>query len=462
MATAIRSKHERDLTTGPIFKNLITFAIPLVLTNLLQLIFNATDIAVLRALVNERAVASVGTTTSIINLLVNFFIGLSVGASVVLSRCVGSADSKKAKKVVGTAISLSLITGVFLMIVGYFGARTFLIWMDCPPTLLEGATKYLQIYFLGMPIILFYNFSAGLLRAVGDSMRPMIYLMVAGVANVGLNIFFILVFNMTVEGVAIGTVASQGIAGILALLAMLKSDGYAKFSFKQLKVSKQELKDILLIGLPTGLQSTMFSISNVIIQSTVNTFGEFAVAGNTASSQIDGMIGISGNSIAHACMSFVSQNYGAKNVKRIKKVIFLSIFVVLAMQSFLGMVAFLFAKPLCSIFAQTEGALEFAAVRLRLMCCSFGLCGCMEIVSYALRAVGKSITSMLISLFFVCVFRVIWIKTFYLSNPTFLMIFISYPVSWLLCLIVDIIVIARVMSKLRASFERDKNLKVAE
>lgn len=450
MAVAI-AKNERDLTKGPIGKNLIIFAIPLIITNIMQLLFNATDIAVLRFMVDEKAVASVGATSSLTHLIVNFFVGLSVGSSVVLSRCVGANNVDKARRVVGTAVSISLIGGVALLLIGVFGARFFLHLMDCPDSLIDGATKYLQIYFLGAPIVLFYNFSAGMLRAVGDTFRPMLYLIIAGIANVVLNFFFIAVCGLTVEGVAIGTVAAQGISSVLAFIAMRKTDGYSRISFKHLKVYKTELVDIVKIGIPSAIQSIMFSISNVIIQSTVNSFGDLAVAGNTAASQVDAFVYTSGNSIAHASISFASQNYGAKKIDRVKKGLFISIAIVFIVQFSVGLLMVIFAKPLTSIFAESESALLYSKQRIDVMGLFYFMCGIMEVLTYNMRALGKSTTSMVISIFFVCIMRIIWLKTFFLLNKTYAMIFYSYPISWLLCIIVTAMFLIPLIKKLSIS-----------
>ncbi len=447
MAVAV-AKNERDLTKGPIAKNLILFAIPLIITNIMQLLFNATDIAVLRFMVDEKAVASVGATSSLTHLIVNLFVGLSVGSSVVLSRCVGANNVDKARRVVGTAVAISLIGGFMLLLIGLFASRFFLQLMGCPDTLIDGATKSLQIYFLGAPIVLFYNFSAGMLRAVGDTFRPMLFLMIAGVANVVLNFFFIAVCGLTVEGVAIGTVAAQGISSVLAFIVMRKTDGFSKFSFKHLKVYKSELIDIVKIGIPSAIQSVMFSISNVLIQSTVNSFGDVAVAGNTAASQVDAFVYTTGNSIANASISFASQNYGAGKIDRVKKGIFISIVIVFAVQFGVGLLMLTFARPLTSIFAESENALMYSRQRLDIMGLFYFMCGIMEVLTYNMRALGKSITSMVISIFFGCIMRIIWLKTFFLLNPTYAMIFYSYPISWLLCIIVTSMFLIPLIKKL--------------
>ena len=454
MAVAV-AKNERDLTKGPIAKNLILFAVPLIITNIMQLLFNATDIAVLRFMVDEKAVASVGATSSLTHLIVNLFVGLSVGSSVVLSRCVGANNVDKARRVVGTAVAISLIGGVMLLLIGLFASRFFLQLMGCPDTLIDGATKYLQIYFLGAPIVLFYNFSAGMLRAVGDTFRPMLFLMIAGVANVVLNFFFIAVCGLTVEGVAIGTVAAQGISSVLAFIVMRKTDGFSKFSFKHLKVYKSELIDIVKIGIPSAIQSVMFSISNVLIQSTVNSFGDVAVAGNTAASQVDAFVYTTGNSIANASISFASQNYGAGKIDRVKKGIFISIAIVFIVQFGVGLLMVTFAKPLTSIFAESESALLYSKQRIDVMGLFYFMCGIMEVLTYNMRALGKSMTSMVISIFFVCIMRIVWLKTFFLLNKTYAMIFYSYPISWLLCIIVTSMFLIPLIKKLSISVKEN-------
>ncbi len=449
-------KREVDLSNGPIFKRLIAFAFPMVLTSILQLLFNATDIAVLKMMVNENAVAAVGATSALVNLLINFFIGLSSGSSVILARCVGQNDMEKARKVVGTAISISLISGIFLMVVGFFCSELFLIWMGCPKELLKDATTYMQIYFVGIPIVLFYNFSASLLRAVGDSMRPLIYLAISGVANVGLNVLFIAVFNMTVEGVAIGTVGSQLICSVLALIAMKKSTGFSRFEFKRLRVYKKELSAILKVGVPSGLQSILFALSNVLISSNINSFGTQTIAGNTGGHQIDGFVYVTGNAIAQANMAFVSQNYGAGKANRIKKSIIITILTACTAQLIVGLLAFAFSRPLTSIFIETEQAYQIARLRLIYLGILYFIAGAFETLAYAMRALDKSVVSMVITLIFACFFRIFWLNTFFLLNPTITMIYISYPISWFLSFVVLLIFLIPQLKKIERKLKTEK------
>lgn len=435
------AKHEIDLTNGPIFKKLLVFALPLIFTNLLHLIFNATDIIVLGVLVDEFAVGAVSATTPLVSLIINLFIGLSVGASVVLSKCVGKGDKEKARKVVGTSTVLSIIIGVFLLFVGYFGSYTFLSWMGCAESLIDNATKYLQIYFLGVPVIIFYNFASGLLRAVGDTFRPMLFLLVAGIANVALNVFFIKVFNLTVEGVAIGTVVSQGISAVLALIVLLKSDGFCKLSLKRFKIYKAELIDILKVGLPSGLQSTMFSISNVLIQATINGYGELAITANGIAQQFDAFVYTVGQAMSLACMSFVAQNYGAIKANRIKSGIAKSCILSFIFQLSFGLLVILLSDVLCGIMTDDINIIKLVKIRLNLLCSLYFICGIMEVLINSLRALGKSTSAMIVSIFFVCVFRIIWLNSIYLLSPSLSMVFYSYPVSQLLCIIVNLLIL---------------------
>ena len=450
--TAI-AKNERDLTNGSIFKKLFLFALPLIFTNVLQLLFNATDVAVLGMMVDDKAVGAVSATTSLVHLIVNLFLGLSVGASVVLSKCVGKRDIEKAGRVVGTATVLSIVIGIFLLCVGFFGAETFLIWTSCPENLLPQATAYLRIYFLGAPIILFYNFAAGMLRAVGDTLRPMIFLMIAGVANVGLNVFFIAVFNLTVEGVAIATISSQGISAVLSLIVMIKSKGYLHLSVKKLRIRKNELMEILKVGVPAGLQSSMFSISNVLIQTSVNSLGEVFTIANGVSSQFDGFVYTMGNSTALACMSFVSQNYGARKPKRIKKALFSAMAIGSTLSLSVGGIVWLFADQLCGIMTSSPQVIAIAKERLLLLCLFYFMCGIMDLFAYALRALGRSMSTMIISILCVCVFRIVWLNTVFILSPKYLTIFWSYPISWILSLAINLLLLIPAINKIKQEKE---------
>ena len=303
-------KYEKNLTVGPIFTQLIIYALPLMATNILQLLFNFTDVMVLG--IAGYDVGSVGATNALINLIIGLFVGLSVSANVLVARFVGSGEKDRAEKVVGMSMLIAVVVGVVLAVVGFFCARIFLSWMACPSNLLDDATTYMQIYFIGMPIILLYNFCASIMRAVGDTLRPLIYLVIAGIFNVGLNFMLTYWLRLGVVGVAVATVTSQLISVTLALVSIIRSKGYAHLDFKKIRIFKAEFLEMLKIGLPAGLQGCLFSLSNVVIQSSVNSFGDVAVNGNTIASQFDGLIYNATDGISLSCMAFVSQNLGAK------------------------------------------------------------------------------------------------------------------------------------------------------
>lgn len=427
-----RKRHEMNMTEGPILKKLIIYALPLIFTNILQLLFNATDIAVLGIFVDEDAVGAVGATSGIIGLATTLFFGLSSGASVVLSRAVGANDKEKAKRIVGTSIMVAIISGVILLLVGVLFARNFLIWMNCDVALLDSATKYLKIYFLGMPIMMVYNFSASVLRAVGDSNRPLYFLLIGGVVNVLLNVFCIVVLNMTVEGVAIATITAQFISATLCIIVSIRSDGFSKFEFKHFRIYKTELKDLIRIGIPSGIQSALFNLSNVIIYSTINLYGKAATTGNTVSAQFDGLVYTTGYAVALACMSFVSQNHGAGRIDRIRKVVWCSVFFATAASLTIGGTFMIFKRYLFGIMADDPDVLYYAYQKYSLLGCTYFLCSIMEVFSLSLRALGKSMTTMIISLFGACLFRILWLNTFYLLAPSYLMIFYAWPISWIL------------------------------
>lgn len=427
--------HEIDMTKGPILKNLIICAIPLVIMNLLQILFNAADIAVIGMFRGDDAVAAVGANTSLIGLITGLFIGISTGANVVLAKYCGKENVEGARRVVGTSICVSLIAGIILVIVGVFCAEYFLIWMGCPNEVLPSATKYLTIYLIGMPIVMLYNFLAAILRAVGDTFRPMIFLLISGIVNVVLNVFFVRVCDMSVEGVAFATIISQAVSAVCCLVVVLKSKGYSKFSLKYFKIYKKELKEIMIIGVPGGLQGCLFSLSNVFLQSAVNALGTDTMAANAASTQFDAIVYFVGYSFVIACMSFVSQNFGANNVERIKKVIKVSIVVACIASLTVGSFVALLSKYLLRIMTSSEEVIAIAQVRLRLLGFTYFLCSIMEIISHSMRAMGKAFSSMIICLIGACLIRIVWINTIYHLNETYFMIWLIYPISWVLTIL---------------------------
>ena len=428
----MKKNFEMNMCEGKIFGKLVVYALPLVLTNVLQLLFNAADVAVLGIFVSDDAVAAVGATGALINLVIGLFVGLSVGANVLVARFSGEQNVDSAHKTVGTSVIVSLITGVILAFIGYFFAETFLEWTKCDPDVLDMATKYLKIYFIGMPIMMLYNFCASILRAVGDTMRPLIFLIIGGVVNIGLNIFFILVLDKTVEGVAIATVVSQGISAVLSVIVLLKSKGYAKLDLKKFRIYMPELKEMVRIGLPAGLQGCVFSISNVLIQSTINTFSKTYMTANTVASQFDGFIYNAMNAVALSCLAFVSQNYGARKFDRIRTVVRQSVLLVTVIGLVIGGGVILFSAQLCGLITDDPEIIRIAQNRLYILASTYFTCGIMDVLSNFMRGLGKSTTAMIVSLSGSCLFRIIWLKTVYLLNPTIEMVYIVYPISWVL------------------------------
>lgn len=434
-------KHEMDLTVGPIFKKLIIYALPLMATNILQLLFNVADVAVLAIAGDD--IGKLGSTGALINLIIGLFVGLSVGSNVLVARFVGANEKEKAERVVGMSVLFALVVGVALSLVGVFGARLFLSWMNCPPEFLDDTTLYMQIYFIGMPIVLLYNFCASIMRAVGDTVRPLIYLIIAGVVNVGLNFLLTYVFNMGVAGVAIATVVSQLISVVLAMISLVRSKGFAHFGFRNMRIFKAEFSEMLKIGLPAGLQGCVFSLSNVVIMSTINSFGPVAVSGNTLATQFDGFIYNAMNAIALSCMAFVSQNLGAKNVKRIKKSVALSLALVTVVGLAVCGIVLLVARPIAQLINQPPDVVEYAVkYRLIVLGTTYFTCGLMEVMSFTMRGLGKSTLAMIVSLSGSCLFRILWIHTVcrWVAEPpaAYYALYWVYPVSWVLTFVIFI------------------------
>ena len=445
---------EMDLTNGSIFKKLIIYAIPFIFTNILQILFNAADIAVVGIFVNDDAVAAVGANSSLNNLLIGLFVGISIGSNIVLSKYVGARNLEAARKTVGTSILVALISGTFLAVIGIPFAEVFLRLMKCDERILPMAAVYLRIYFLGMPIMMLYNFSASILRAVGDTRRPLIYLTIGGVVNVVLNIFFVLVLNMTVEGVAIATIVSQAISAILTLITLFKSNGYGSLKIKYLKIHKVQLKEILVIGIPSGIQSIAFNISNVLIQSTVNSFDAVGMSANTTAAQFDGIIYNVGNAISMSTMAFVGQNIGARRMDRVKKTIINGVIIAIMFSFSIGSIFALLAPFLCGIIASSEEVIAMASERLVIMCVTYFLCAVMEVLSNSMRALGKPVVSLFISIMGATVFRTIFLEIIFAIIPEFYIIFVTYPASWLFTILIFLIVLPRVYKKKKAELEQ--------
>ena len=426
------ARYEMDMTTGRLLPKVLAFSGPLILTGILQLLYNAADIVVVGRFAGPQALAAVGSTGALINLLVNVFMGLSVGASVVVARAYGAGDNASVSTGVHTAITVAGVAGVLVGVLGFVASHPLLKWMGSPDDVLDMATLYMKIFFVGMPANMLYNFGAAILRAVGDTRRPLYYLTVSGILNVLLNLVLVIVFHMGVAGVAIATVASQVMSMALVMICLIRSDGPIHLDLRKLRIHLSQLVEIVRVGLPAGLQGSLFSISNVLIQSSVNSFGSLVMAGNSAGSNLEGFVYTSMNAIHQADLTFASQNLGAGQFKRVRRVMWVCLGTVTAIGLGMGLVFLAFGNQLVSIYNSDPEVIHYGMTRLKIILPTYFLCGLMDVMVGQLRGVGYSILPMMISLTGACLLRVVWIYTFFAANPTLEVLYISYPVSWLI------------------------------
>ena len=424
--------YEMDMCSGPLFSKILVFALPLMLSGILQLLFNAADIIVVGRFTGSTALAAVGSTTSLINLLVNLFIGLSVGANVLIARSYGAGDIEAVHRGVHTTILLAAVSGVIMIFVGIALSRPILELMGTPEDVIDQAVLYIRIYFIGMPVVLLYNFGAAILRAVGDTKRPLYFLFIAGIINVIFNLIFVIVFHLGVAGVAIATVISQTISAALILYCLMRTDGACQLFPSQLRIHKEQLVTILRIGLPAGLQGVIFNISNVMIQSSVNSFGSTVMAGNTAANNIEGFVYTSMNAVYQTSLSFTSQNIGAGQCKRVDRVLIECLALVTVVGVVLGNGAYLFGRQLLGIYSSDPQVITYGLYRMSVVAVTYFTCGIMDVLAGSIRGLGYSILPMLVSLTGACLLRIVWILTIFQVSHTQLTLYISYPVSWVL------------------------------
>lgn len=458
--SSIARKHEIDFTQGPLLKKIVIYALPIIGVNILQLLFSAADVAVLGIFTNDRAVAAVGATTQIVNLLIGFFVGLSIGANVLVARSVGARDSERAKRLVGTSVVVSFIFGTVIMVVGVIFAKQFLIWTNCDEAVLPYATRYLKIYFLGMPIIMLYNFCAAILRAVGDTLRPLIFLAVGGVANIALNIFFIVVVGLDVEGVAIATVASQAVSAVGALVIMAKNDGYAKISKASCKIHKKELGDIFGIGFPMGLSKCTFALANVILISSINALGDQVMAANSISKEFDGLILEALHGLSLAAIAVISQNLGAKNIPRIKKTIFTTLALVSTVGVILGAILLMCGRALCGIMTDTDVVIDYCMVRITAVGALYVLCGIFSLVQESIRAIGYSNTALVLSLISNIGIRLVYIWFIYPLlyvegdiKRNYALVCFVWPISWIVFIVIGGVILVHLYKKVKNKYK---------
>lgn len=434
-----KKSYEIDMCNGPLFGKILIFSVPLMLSGILQLLFNAADIVVVGRFAGNEALAAVGATSSLINLLVNVFIGLSVGANVLVARFYGAGQKKELSEMVHTAIMTALLSGIVLVALGLFLSRPALELMSTPKDCIDQAVLYMRIYFAGMPIMMAYNFGSAILRAVGDTKRPLYYLLAAGVINVILNLIFVVVFSMGVAGVAIATVVSQIVSAALVIRCLILTDSDYKLNPKEMRIVRDKLLKMVQIGVPAGLQGALFSISNVLIQSSVNSFGSIAMAGNTAAANIEGFVYTAMNSLHQTAISFTGQNYGARQHKRMGKILLICQGLVIIVGIVMGNAAYLFSGSLLKLYSTDAVVIEFGVLRLSIICTTYCLCGMMDVMVGSLRGMGYSVMPMLVSLTGACLFRVVWIYTIFQEIHTLECLYWSYPISWALTFVVHLV-----------------------
>ncbi len=427
-----KKSFEIDMCTGPLLGKILLFTLPLILSGILQLLFNAADVIVVGRFAGNEALAAVGSTSALTNLLVNLFIGLSVGVNVLVARYYGGKQEKEVSSTVHTAVIISVAGGFLLAFIGFVAARPLLMLMDTPDDVINHSVLYMRIYFLGMPVMLLYNFGSAVLRAIGDTRRPLYYLMIAGVINVCLNLWFVIGFHMGVTGVALATVISQCVSAGLIARCLMKSEGSFKLSLNQLKMDWDKFGKIARIGLPAGIQGSLFSISNVLIQSSVNSFGAIAMAGNTAGSNVEGFVYTSMNAVHQTAVSFTGQNLGGKKFDRINKILIECLIIVTLIGLIMGNGAVLFGKQILGFYSADAEVIAYGLQRMRVICTFYCLCGIMDVLVGSIRGLGYAVMPMIVSLMGACVFRIFWIYTVFAWSRTLNTLYISYPVSWAL------------------------------
>lgn len=434
-----KNKYEIDMCNGSIMDKLISFSLPLMLSSVLQLMFNAVDIIVVGRFTGSQALAAVGSTTALINVFVNLFIGISLGANVLAARFYAAQKDREMSETVHTAITLALVSGIIMAFVGLIFSKWALMLMGTPDDVINLSTLYMRIYFIGMPFFMLYNYGAAVLRAVGDTKRPLVFLIISGVTNACLNLVLVIAFDMGVAGVAIATVISQLISSILVLRCLWKAETSYQLRLSKLKIKKIYLKQIFQVGIPAGIQSTVINFSNVLLQSSVNSFGSTAMAGYTAANNILGFLYATVNAITQACMSFTSQNYGVGKWKRMDRVLIDCIILSVSVSVVLGGGAYIFGKELLGIYTSSSEVIACGKDILLYTTVTYFMCGLMDLFPGAMRGMNFSLGPMILSIIGTVGTRIVWIYGIFPSHRSLDILFISYPASWLLTIVMQVI-----------------------
>lgn len=449
------NKYEIDMCNGTLMDKLISFSLPLMLSGILQLLFNAVDIIVVGRFTGRQALAAVGSTTALINIFTNLFIGISLGANVLAARFYASGKEKEMSETVHTSITLALISGLVMALAGVLLARFALNLMGTPNDVIDQSVLYMRIYFLGMPFFMLYNYGAAILRAVGDTKRPLFFLVISGMTNAVLNLVLVIVFHMGVAGVAIGTIVSQLISSILVLRCLYTSNTSYRLYFSKLGIKTQYLKQIFQVGIPAGIQSTVINLSNALLQSSVNSFGSVAMAGYTAANNIFGFLYMSVNAVTQSCMSFTSQNYGVKKLKRMDRVLLDCMILSVGVTLTLGCGAYFFGPELLKIYTSDADVIRCGVEVLAFTTVPYFCCGIMDLLPGALRGMGYSGVPMILSIIGTVGTRIVWIFGLFPAHRSFSFLFISYPVSWILTILMQAVCFCFVRKHVHQSVNRD-------
>ena len=443
------------MCNGTLMDKLISFSLPLMLSGILQLLFNAVDIIVVGRFTGSQALAAVGSTTALINIFTNLFIGISLGANVLAARFYASGKEKEMSETVHTSITLALISGLVMALAGVLLARFALNLMGTPNDVIDQSVLYMRIYFLGMPFFMLYNYGAAILRAVGDTKRPLFFLVISGMTNAVLNLVLVIVFHMGVAGVAIGTIVSQLISSILVLRCLYTSNTSYRLYFSKLGIKTQYLKQIFQVGIPAGIQSTVINLSNALLQSSVNSFGSVALAGYTAANNIFGFLYMSVNAVTQSCMSFTSQNYGVKKLKRMDRVLLDCMILSVGVTLTLGCGAYFFGPELLKIYTSDADVIRCGVEVLAFTTVPYFCCGIMDLLPGALRGMGYSGVPMILSIIGTVGTRIVWIFGLFPAHRSLSFLFISYPVSWILTILMQAVCFCFVRKHVHQSVNRD-------
>lgn len=431
--------YEMDMCSESLFPKICHFLIPLIFSGLLQLMFNAADMMVVGHFSGSDSLAAVGATTFLVNLQVNLFTGISVGANVITAQYFGAKDERGVFESVHTSIAMALIGGLMMIGIGNLVARPVLIWMGTPDTLLNQAVLYIRVYFLGMPALMLYNFGAAILRTIGDTKRPLYFLTFAGIINVLFNLLFVIVFQMGVAGVAIATVISQTLSAALVLYCLCRSNGCYRLFIFRLHIYTNKASAILKVGLSAGFQSVLFNIANILVQSSVNTFGALVIAGNTAANNIERFVYVTINSTSQTAISFIGQNMGAKQYKRVRQIYWECLGIIGILATTLGVAAYIFAPQLLRLYTSDDTVIAYGITRLGVVAVSYGLNGLQDVMASSLRGMGSQILPTVISLSGICAVRILWVLLIFPIFHTREVLYMAYPISWTITIILNLI-----------------------